>query len=300
MAPVHNSTIPRGSSLQKIGRWRWTEHRPLTRRGSLRDGIELAVLAQLLLIFVVVIVFALGTFFVIVKVAILFSQTLSTTLCLHSTAQSLEMLALASPPFQFFLIASSFFSHFQDVAIGLLMLAVEGVVLLLQALGLLGHFFHFLSESQKQFIAVVQSVLDLPSLVSNCGQTHQILGLAYLLELLHVDVELATQLCFCVREGGDLSAQSSTPSNLILSKTALLLVLAAKTLDLGVPVTKETLEVHLTDVALLDDSLELVADPELRLVNNSVGRYKCGETYASSRSTSIFSFRVFPLAFMTS
>lgn len=111
---------------------------------------------------------------------------------------------------------------------------------------------------------------------------------------------------------GDLSTQSSTTSNLILSKAALLLVLAAEALDLGVPVTEKTLEVHLTDVALLDDGLELVADPGYTVSKCALsldasfhedivgGRNECGQTYASSRSTSIFSLRGFPLALMQS
>lgn len=137
------------------------------------DGVELTVLAQLVLIFVVIVIFTLSTFFVIVKVTIVFSQTFATTLGLHTTAQSLEVLTLASPSFQLFLVAGALFSHLQDVAIRLLMLAVECVVLLFQTLGLLGHLFHLLSESQKQLITVVQSVLNLLSLVSNLSKDRQ-------------------------------------------------------------------------------------------------------------------------------
>jgi hypothetical protein len=71
------------------------------------------------------------------------------------------VVALASPSFQLFMVPSSFLCHLKNVAIGLLVLAVEGMVLLLQALRLLGHFFHFFAECKEKVVAVVQSILDL-------------------------------------------------------------------------------------------------------------------------------------------
>jgi hypothetical protein len=59
------------------------------------------------------------------------------------------------------LVASTLFSHFKDVAVGLFVLPVKGVIFLLQALGLLGHLLHLLPERQEEFIAIVQGVLNL-------------------------------------------------------------------------------------------------------------------------------------------
>jgi hypothetical protein len=59
------------------------------------------------------------------------------------------------------MIPCSFLCHFKNVAVGLLVLAIKGMVLLLQALGLLGHFFHFFAERKEKVIAVIQSILDL-------------------------------------------------------------------------------------------------------------------------------------------
>jgi hypothetical protein len=94
-------------------------------------------------------------------VVVTLSQAFTAPLGLHAPAQGFEVLALAPPSLKFLLVASTLFSHFKDVAIGLFVLPVKGVVLLLKALSLLGHLLHLLAERQEEFIAVVQGVLNL-------------------------------------------------------------------------------------------------------------------------------------------
>lgn len=101
------------------------------------------------------------------------------------------MVALSSPSFKFFMVSGPFLCHFQDIAVSLLVLPVESMVLLLQALGFLGHLFHLLAEGKEEIVAVVQSVLDLVVFVSDPGMRGFVGTLLYLFELLHIDVELA-------------------------------------------------------------------------------------------------------------
>lgn len=94
------------------------------------------------------------------------------------------------------------------------------------------------------------------------------LRLLYLLEFLHVDVELATQLSFSVGEGGNLSTQCTSSRSLIVGGSALFLVLGSETLDLGVLATEETLVMKLTRVKLLANRLEFSPKPKLGLAGH--------------------------------
>ena len=169
VAPVqHRCILARRSSLQKIGRWRGSEYRPL-RRCCCRTGnavimVKIAFFAELLFILIIIIVLALGAFVVVVQMIIAFGQTFTTPLSLHTPAQSFEMLTLSSPSLELLLVTSALFCHFENVAVGLFMLAIERMILLLQALGLLGHLFHLLPERQEQFVTIVQGILDLGTL----------------------------------------------------------------------------------------------------------------------------------------
>lgn len=147
------------------------------------------------------------------------------------------MVALPPPPFKFFMVPGPFLRHFQDVAVGLLVLPVERMILLLQALGFLRHFFHLFAEGKEKIVAVVQSVLDLVVFVSDRGMRGFVGTLLYLFELLHVDVKLAAQFGLGMGESGNLGGQRSASVGFDFTSTALLLILGSETLDLGVLAT---------------------------------------------------------------
>lgn len=92
---------------------------------------------------------------------------------------------------------------------------------------------------------------------------------AYLLELLHVDVELTAQLGFSVGKGGNLSTQCSTTGNLVLGQTTLLLVLAGKALKLCILVPHKALEVEFPKLILVEDGLQFVANAGWRTVSGT-------------------------------
>lgn len=58
-------------------------------------------------------------------------------------------------------------------------------------------------------------------------------------------------------ESGDLSTESPAPSNLIISGSALLLILAEKRLNFCIFAPKKSLVMKLTNVELFNDSLQL-------------------------------------------
>lgn len=262
MAAVENGVL--GSpGLQEIGGWGWPEDRSLGRAAGSGDitivimSVEVSFIAQVVLIFVIIVVLALSAFVIVIQVVVTLSQAFTAALGLHASAQGFKVLALAAPSLEFLLVTSAFLGHLKDVAIGLFVLSIEGVVLLLEALGLLGHFLHLLAEGQEEFIAVVQGVLNL------CGVSHGPWGrdfsggLPYLLKLLNINVQLTTELRFGVREGRDLGTQSTTPSSLVIGSSALLLILGSETLDLGVLTAEEGFVMEFAGIKLLADGLQL-------------------------------------------
>lgn len=153
--------------LQEVGGRRWPKDRSFSRTASSGDitivimSVKLSVVAQVVFILVIIVILAFGTLVIMVQVVVTLGQAFTAALGLHASAQGFEVLALAPPSFKFLLVPSTLFGHFKDVAVGLFVLSVQGVVLLLEALGLLGHLLHLLAERQEEFIAVVQGVLNL-------------------------------------------------------------------------------------------------------------------------------------------
>jgi hypothetical protein len=135
------------------------------------------------------------------------------------------------------MVSGPFLCHFQDIPVSLLVLPVESMILLFQALSFLGHFFHLLAEGKEEIVAVVQSVLDLMVFVSDLGMRGVMGTLLYLFELLHVDVELASQFGFGMRESGNLGGQSSASVGFNFTSAALLLELGGEALDLRILAT---------------------------------------------------------------
>ena len=93
------------------------------------------------------------------------------------------------------MVPCAFFCHFEDIAVRLVVLAGKCEVLLFQAFGLFRHFLHLFAESEEEFVAVVQRILNLKKTsLLPIGPENRERGMgwfpAYLLELLHVDVEL--------------------------------------------------------------------------------------------------------------
>jgi hypothetical protein len=166
VAPVENGAL--GSpGLQKIGRRGWPEDGSFGRAAGSGNitimimSVKVSFFAQVVLIFIIIIVLALSAFVIVIQVVITLSQAFTAALGLHASAQGFKVLALAAPSLKLLLIASALLCHLKDVTVGLFMLSIEGVVLLLEALGLLGHLLHLLAESQEELIAVVQGVLNL-------------------------------------------------------------------------------------------------------------------------------------------
>jgi hypothetical protein len=166
VAPIEDGILS-SPRLQEVGGRRRPKDRSFSRPTGSGDitivimSVKVSVFAQVVFVLVIVVILALGTLVIMVQVVVTLSQAFTAALGLHASAQGFEVLALAPPSFKFLLVASTLFSHFKDVAIGLFVLPVEGVIFLLEALGLLGHLLHLLPERQEKFIAVVQGVLNL-------------------------------------------------------------------------------------------------------------------------------------------
>lgn len=76
-------------------------------------------------------------------------------------------------------------------------------------------------------------------------------GTTYLFELLNVDVELASQFCFCVGKGGDLVCQSTTTRRLCVGSSTFNLILCLEVAYLGVFMAKYSFEMCLTNIGLI-------------------------------------------------
>lgn len=169
MTSIDHGLIPICPCLQEVGRRWWPKDRLFW---LLRDSpipvdfpacvVKLVlIIADVLVVLFIFIVLIVLAFCPLVVTLQLGGKALAAALGLHSSTQCLQMMTLLPPLFKLLMVPCPFFCHLEDISVCLVMLSCECKVLLLQALGLFRHFFHFFAEREEQFVAIVQRILHL-------------------------------------------------------------------------------------------------------------------------------------------